>query len=405
MRVVPWTQSGGAKKTPSIHNAPPIVVLANGTNVAHTLGLNLVALDVPAGEPTWSGTFRPSDEGKEADQWDSIPYMEAFTWNPRRILLPEPETGHACSRCAAGPESLTVGQIAFKFNDYTKKPPKAPAGFAFPWRDPAAFYPTIEQPSTADEKRAVWTTRKSGSEFRAFIERDTRCLVKEELKPASAVVQANPDHRDWSLLIPCTKASDNKAFDLRSLRIETITSEALDQARQPMPSPFMPDSKKGWKLPGHLPSISGAFIRATEAFTNGDWGCIAAAEYREMNQAPEAFDLFSGIYWGLRRRNLRLPRRQTLWLVLKLIAQTPAALRSPSPAGWNPLETLAETASRQIAPKDSRRSALKTYPRQFPRGTELERQLRDILDSHCKRTSPQRIDWVCFCDQLNSLMA
>ena len=61
LRVIPWSQSGGAGLTPSVHNAPPITAIALGRDLTVTLGLNLIPLDVDPGAARWTGHFGPSD--------------------------------------------------------------------------------------------------------------------------------------------------------------------------------------------------------------------------------------------------------------------------------------------------------------------------------------------------------
>lgn len=44
---------------------------------------------------------------------------------------------------------------------------------------------------------------------------------------------------------------------------------------------------------------------------------------RPLNQSLEAFDLFTGLWWPLRAKSQRAPRRQVAWLVAKLYARCP----------------------------------------------------------------------------------
>ncbi len=113
LRVVPWSQAGGAGLTPSVHNAPPIMAVAVGDSLAMTLRLNFVPLEGKPGYPAWSGHFKPSSPVAP------IPFLEALTWNPRRILLPTPSSG-VCWYCGqrGGP---TVGpRIVYLKNEETK---------------------------------------------------------------------------------------------------------------------------------------------------------------------------------------------------------------------------------------------------------------------------------------------
>ncbi|MDR3675226.1 MAG: type I-E CRISPR-associated protein Cse1/CasA, partial [Acidobacteriota bacterium] len=188
LRVVPWSQSGGSGLTPSIHNAPPIMALATGDNLAETLGLNLVPLGTNAGEAKWSGHFKPTDPTKQ------IAYLEALTWNPRRVFLTAPETG-VCS-CCGQTGVLTVGPgIVYLKNADTKANKINGKGSPFIWTDPSAFY-------RDDDYKTV----KSAREDRAIDNRDLGTLAKSK----SSVITKNEDHNRWWLIVPCTNPANNK---------------------------------------------------------------------------------------------------------------------------------------------------------------------------------------------------
>jgi hypothetical protein len=405
MRLVPWTQAGGSGLTPSVHNAPPITMLAVGANVATTLGLNLVPFPeaVPAGDPTWSGRFRPSDHGKHADRWGLVPYLEALTWNPRLVRLPSPERGRVCWRCGAGPEELSVGPMRFEKNENTKKPTGAKQGYNFPWNDPAAFYPVPPpDPSPKDLLQAV-TTKKTAKEHLAFRERDLRSLVDSENPVVCLVQQANPKHDNWLLIAPCTDAANNKSFDIRSIRLTEVSEEALEQVRTRLWNPRGRERTPGWRIPSHTPRASWPFLRETRRLSGVDWGILSRAANTTMDQSPEAFDLFSGLYWRVRNRGRSLPSRQSLWLVLKLMAAAPAPYREvESDPDFNPLRELPQYQAK--APEDRRKGVLREYPRALPRGAALETQLREAIRKHLTLSKPTSIAWADLCDQLNHLI-
>jgi len=93
LRLVPWTQSGGAGKQPSIHGAPPMMAIALGSTLSETLGLNLIELSAQLGKPQWTGQFTPG--GARA----GITVLEGLTWNPRRVHLRDPGPPSTCSNC------------------------------------------------------------------------------------------------------------------------------------------------------------------------------------------------------------------------------------------------------------------------------------------------------------------
>jgi len=179
LRVVPWTQAGGQGLHPSVHGAPPIMAIASGRNLAITLGRNLLAPRVCAGSARWSGHFVPTDK------YAAIPYLEALTWNPRRVHLLSPQIADVCWRCGQT-RVAAVGPIVYLKNKETeKRSDKQP----FAWEDPTAFYaadtPYKTMKSGVDKKKEPMAT--SG--------RDLNSLLKGENAPTSAVVAASPDHQ------------------------------------------------------------------------------------------------------------------------------------------------------------------------------------------------------------------
>ena len=402
MRVIPWTQSGGRGLRPSVHGAPPIRLLAIGDTLAETLGLNLVGFDssIPKGTPTWSGAFKPGNFGKVSVEWSPIAYMEALTWNSRLIWIPAAEKGWNCWRCGADPESFTVGRLVYQGNENTKKPDNK---FNFPWRDPSAFYPEIPFNATKKEQALEYVSAKSTREKSAFVERDIASVLfpQEGPCPVAAVQLENPDHSRWELFVPCVNASDNKSFDVRMIQVNELSRTSLEQNRLKMPQKIR-ESCDGWRIPFNPPARSRAFVEATRRLTDTDWACLASAD-RSMDKSPEAFDLFSGLYWSLRKKKRTVPSRQVAWLMLKLMASVPARLRtSDSDDKWNPLD---ELKTRQPLPAGNhKKGVLREYPMKLPDTRRLEVQLREILRKNTHSRHPKTINWPLLADQLNDLL-
>lgn len=377
LRVVPWSQAGGAGLTPSLHNAPPIMAIAIGDNLASMLGMNLVPLDVESGDAKWSGHFRPTDST------NPIPYLEALTWNPRRICLPTPQEG-ACWYCGIT-EIPTVGKINYMKNENTKKRSgKEP----FKWKDPAAFY--VED----------FKTIKSTSERRAVNGLDLRPLSNKDRIPESAVVVKNTNHEGWLLVIPCTNPANNKTFDhrqheLKSFQPETISSLITDTGPRSRPG------LDGWKQPKQsYPNGFKQFVLwAERLLTYADWVALSNAAFKDMHDSPAAFDVFSGLYWGLRDKEIGgLPSRNVAWLTLKLMAYVPARVRTPnSNSNFCPLQMLPK---RQI--NEGGRTSL--YPVSFPCGPQLEAALRRALDDNLRKRHPELVDWIGLCHGLEQML-
>ncbi len=384
LRVVPWSQAGGQGKSPSVHNAPPIMAIASGDNLAITLGLNLVPLDVKAGEAKWSGHFKPTAPTKP------IPYLEALSWNPRRICLPSPQEGEGvCWYCGQGGVP-TVGKIVYMKNENTKRRREP-----FEWNDPSAFYPVNE-----------YRTIKSYSEARALDNKDLTSLLekntgnKKQERPKSLVIEKNMAHEGWHLIVPCTTPANNKTFDHRQLELHTLSSETI-RALMPPDRPPSRQGLDGWKEPKrNHPQGSKRFVQAAVGLlTYTDWAALSNAAYRSMNDPPAAFDVLSGLYWGLRDKKINgLPSRNVAWLMLKLMAAVPARVRVVhSDAVFCPLQLLPK---RQI--NESGRTSF--YPVSFPLGSRLETALRRALDNNLRKRHPEPVDWTGLCYGLDQLL-
>jgi len=388
LRLIPWTQAGGAGLTPSVHNAPPIMAIASGENLAVTLGLNLVPLSAETGVTKWTGWFVPSDKNA------TIPYLEAFTWNPRRVYLPSPEIVDVCWRC--GKTGLPViGPIVYLKNEETKTRKVKAKTIPFEWQDPSAFY-SVDAP---------FTTTKSTKETLAESGLDLRFLLDSDSAPKATVVRENPDHQGWKIVIPCTNPLNNKTFDHRQIE---LTSLSPDVVRSTLPKDAQVGRSNGfdgWVEPRRTVHTEGAdkFIRsAARLLTPADWAVLSDAAYRAMHDSPVAFDIFVGLFWSLRGKVAGLPSRNVAWLVLKLMAAVPPIARVPhANAAFNPLWSLPK---RQLDERRKNKSSLSPYPVSFPRGRRLEAELRSALESNMRRRKPESVDWIGLCHGLDKIL-
>ncbi|MFH1069493.1 MAG: type I-E CRISPR-associated protein Cse1/CasA [Candidatus Glassbacteria bacterium] len=376
LRIVPWTQSGGQGLTPSIHGAPPIVAIASGNNLANTLGLNLVPLTGVAGTPMWTGYFKPTAKDR------AIPYMEAFTWNPRRIRLSLSQNTQICWGC--GQPGSVVESIVYMKNEETKKTPDKKS---FMWKDPAAFYTEGNPYKTMKSTREELAVKDcdllfSGADFKA------------------AVCVQNPDHQSWYLVIPCT-GSDNKTFDHRQLE---LTNPSLDMLHNKQPD-NKPTGFDGWKIPLQKSRSVGSerfVLSAVRHLMHSDWVVLSSAAYLEMQESPAAFDILTGLLWPLRRTVKGLPSPNVAWLVLKLMAAVPSRARIPrADATFCLLRSLLR---RQPDERHQGRTFHSPYPVSFPRGQRLEAALRSALDSNMRRRMPEKVDWAGLCFSLDRLL-
>jgi hypothetical protein len=52
----------------------------------------------------------------------------------------------------------------------------------------------------------------------------------------------------------------------------------------------------------------------------GDLGLLRTHAGRGIDESVQAFDLFAGLWWPLRAKNQKAPRREVAWLIAKLYA-------------------------------------------------------------------------------------
>ena len=381
LRLVPWTQSGGAGKQPSLHGAPPIVTLALGDTLTETLGLNLVPRDQPLGSPQWSGQFKPSG--------DAIPLLEGFTWNPRRVHLVQAGPPGLCDRCGDAARQ-TVGPIV-----YEKNPPcKQPATLTKTWQDPAVFY-------RADDPRTVLSSREmsaaDGFDLRELYERPGKNPVPA---PVCAVVEANPGHAEWMIVVPCTNHANNKSYDHRAEFIAPLGRPPPDSPRRWFNS-YVWEAKdpRNICLPATRRASRGAwrFVAAASRLDDISWGVVRNAALRRLDEDPAAFDIFTGLYWPLRSGDVSVPPRAAAWLLLKLMADATARFR-PVPgriAGpaqpWLSLQAASSPAKQGV------------YRRVLTLDTQLEIEISSAI-RRLHATSPKAfIDWPGLCQFVSDI--
>jgi len=359
--------------------------MAEGENLAITLGLNLVPLGGNAGTARWTGHFTPSNP-----KWP-VPYLEAMTWNPRRIFLSRADTQGVCWRCGRFGVAV-VGPIVYEKNDSTKKRADKKD---FEWNEPAAFYGPAKP----------YTPMKSTDEAHASNGADLKWLESVESAPKSAVIESNPGHRGWRLIVPSTNPANNKTFDHRQMVLESVSVDAIKAELRVTKSARPRDTLDGWQQPKRDYAALGAerFVRtAVKLLAPTDWLDLSSAAYREIHESAAAFDVLSGLMWPLRGKVNWLPSRQAAWLTLKVMAAVPVRARTlQSNAPFDPLRLLPK---RQPDERRNGRTVSSPYPVAFPRGRRLEAELRVSLDKNMRRRKPEAVDWTSLCYGLSQLM-
>lgn len=386
LRLVPWTQSGGAGKQPSIHGAPPVMALAMGSTLCKTLGLNLIPMTGPVGKPQWTGQFTP------AGRKGGVALLEALTWNPRRVHLLDPQPPALCSQCGDR-HSPTVGPIVYEKNPACKQPDE----YVDTWRDPAAFYRSGDARTTKSTNEADAT---AGTDVRRLF--NQKFGQKIEPAPASLVGEANASHGDWLVVMPCTNPANNKSYDHR---LEAFTALTGDAPQPPLPW----DKSHAWQAGDprtlarlasneSLPTLATRrFVSAAARLDDASWGVLANAANRSMEDDPAAFDIFTGIYWPLRNKHSNMPSRAAAWMALKLMAT--AGRKRPSPSRQSGAFRPWAELSRSASPVKE-----KPYPKAIPSGRQLEAELRDIICRRFAAHPTSEVDWNGLCQFLHEVI-
>lgn len=135
------------------------------------------------------------------------------------------------------------------------------------------------------------------------------------------------------------------------------------------------------------------YIAALTRLKAGELGLLRTHAGRSLDESVEAFDLFSGLWWPLRQRSPRAPRREVAWLIAKLYARRPLE--------HAPGETLASGLARS-RPGD--RDACARFERRFDRLLAFPLDLMEpALDWALGRIADRRgrLDWVKLTDDLS----
>src|SRR5262249_26684176 len=91
------------------------------------------------------------------------------------------------------------------------------------------------------------------------------------------------------------------------------------------------------------------FIAKLEALKEGERSRLRQLAGKPLDETLAGFDLFTGLWWPLRQRSPRAPRRETGWLVAKLYGGFPVPHVCPEQLGPRP--TLAWLLG-QLEPSD-----------------------------------------------------
>ena len=81
-------------------------------------------------------------------------------------------------------------------------------------------------------------------------------------------------------------------------------------------------------------SATEQYIAKLNSLKPGDLGLLRTHAGRDLDHTVDGFDLFTGLWWPLRQKSPRAPRREVAWLIAKLYAECPLEdIRSAGLAG------------------------------------------------------------------------
>lgn len=135
------------------------------------------------------------------------------------------------------------------------------------------------------------------------------------------------------------------------------------------------------------------YIDALTCLKTGELGLLRTHAGQGLDESVDGFDLFTGLWWPLRQRSERTPRREVAWLIAKLYAF--------SPIEHSPGETLVGQL-RQCRPNEER--ARERFRQKFDEMLTLplrliEPALRWALDLIASRDL--KVDWAKLTDDLS----
>lgn len=140
-------------------------------------------------------------------------------------------------------------------------------------------------------------------------------------------------------------------------------------------------------------NATGQYIDILTRLKTGELGLLRTHAGQRLDESVQAFDLFAGLWWPLRQKNERAPRREVAWLIAKLFASCPI----PQLTG----DTLPRQLRRCQPNKDP---AKERFRQKFDEMLllpldQIEPALRWALD--LVASSGRKLDWVKLTDDLS----
>ena len=136
-----------------------------------------------------------------------------------------------------------------------------------------------------------------------------------------------------------------------------------------------------------------SYIAVLTSLKPGELGLLRKHAGQGLDETVDGFDLFAGLWWPLRQRNQRAPRREVAWLVAKLYAFRPIP-QSPGETLVRQLRSCRPNEARERERFEQRFDRVLTLPVK-----KIEPGLRWALDSIA--SGGCKLDWVRLTDDLS----
>jgi CRISPR type I-E-associated protein CasB/Cse2 len=135
------------------------------------------------------------------------------------------------------------------------------------------------------------------------------------------------------------------------------------------------------------------FIEVLTRLKTGELGLLRTHAGQGLDETVDGFDLFSGLWWPLRQKNQRAPRREVAWLIAKTYASCPIP--------QSPGDTLARQLRRcQPSTDPAKERFRQKFDRMLIRPlNKIEPALRWALDRIASNRG--KLDWVKLTDDLS----
>lgn len=135
------------------------------------------------------------------------------------------------------------------------------------------------------------------------------------------------------------------------------------------------------------------YIEVLTRMKAGELGLLRTHAGEALDESVEGFDLFSGLWWPLRQKNERAPRREVAWLITKLYAFCPIP--------QSPDDTLAGQLRQCQPDKDAAKERLRQrFDRMLMLPVDkIETALQWALDQIASRDL--KLDWVKLLNDLS----